>query len=374
MTTPTGQISVSDIISEFGRAAPDGDTTGTAFSLGKYRVNDSSTLNKPLDVGVPQSGQISFSDLRGKTRTVVFKYTGTISRQDLGNDASALNLRSVYNAAQNAYQGLSISQPLRVGEFESLPSDFNDASKPLIVIARIEGTLGSKRTTYNNPSEQFVALDTGAFGIGTSIRVEVSSSGKIFGAGGRGGRGSSGSGNGGRGTNGTSAIGVRNGNKSVTIVNAGLIQCGFAGGGGGGGVYSDPDRKPQDPVISGGGGGGGAGLPNGLGGSAGTGSVHASNGAAGSNSSNTVRGTGGTGRTGAEGTSRSGDGGNGGQNGISAENGDNPSNLEGEKTVGNGGSAGSNGAAIRKKSGASFTLTNTGTIHGSTTATNYTNN
>ena len=196
MTTPTGQISVSDIISEFGRATPDGDTSGTAFSLGKYRVNDSSTLNKPLDVGVPQSGQISFSDLRGKTRTVVFKYTGSISRQDLGNDTSALNLRSVYNAAQNAYQGLSISQPLQVGEFESLPSDFNDASKPLIVIAQIEGTLGSKRTTYNNPSEQFVALDTGAFGIGTSLRVEVSSSGKIFGAGGRGRRGSSGSGNG----------------------------------------------------------------------------------------------------------------------------------------------------------------------------------
>ena len=163
MTTPTGQISVSDIISEFGRAAPDGDTTGTAFSLGKYRVNDSSTLNKPLDVGVPQSGQISFSDLRGKTRTVVFKYTGTISRQDLGNDASALNLRSVYNAAQNAYQGLSISQPLQVGEFESLPSDFNNASKPLIVIARVEGTFGSERATYNNPTVQFFALDTGFF-------------------------------------------------------------------------------------------------------------------------------------------------------------------------------------------------------------------
>tara|TARA_B100000424_G_scaffold5602_1_gene4158 strand:- start:2698 stop:3822 length:1125 start_codon:yes stop_codon:yes gene_type:complete len=374
MTTPTGQISVSDIISEFGRAAPDGDTTGTAFSLGKYRVNDSSTLNKPLDVGVPQSGQISFSDLRGKTRTVVFKYTGTISRQDLGNDASALNLRSVYNAAQNAYQGLSISQPLQVGEFESLPSDFNDASKPLIVIAQIEGTLGSKRTTYNNPSEQFVALDTGAFGIGTSIRVEVSSSGKIFGAGGRGGRGSSGSGNGGTGTNGTTAIGVRAGNGSVTIINEGLIQCGFGGGGGGGGVYSDPNKNNRDPVISGGGGGGGAGFPNGLGGGPGTGSVHAANGAAGSNSANQTRGLGGTGRTGVEGTSRSGDGGNGGQNGISPENGDNPSSLQGVLSSGVGGSAGVVGAAIRKKSGASFTLVNIGTIIGSTSAVNYTNN
>ena len=64
------------------------------------------------------------------------------------------------------------------------------------------------------------------------------------------------------------------GNGSVTIVNAGLIQCGFAGGGGGGGVYSDPNKNSRDPVISGGGGGGGAGFPNGLGGSgAGTGSV-----------------------------------------------------------------------------------------------------
>ena len=375
MTTPTGQISVSDIISEFGRAAPAGDTTGTAFSLGKYRVNDASTLNKPLDVGVPQSGQISFSDLRGKTRTVVFKYTGTISREDLGNDSSALNLRSVYNAAQNAYQDLSISQPLQVGEFESIPSDFNNASKPLIVIAQIEGTLGSKRTTYNNPFEQFVALDTGAFGIGTSIRVEVSSSGKIFGAGGQGGRGSSGSGNGGTGTNGTTAIGVRAGNGSVTIVNAGLIQCGFAGGGGGGGVYSDPNKNSRDPVISGGGGGGGAGFPNGLGGDAGTGSVHAANGAVGSNSANQTRGLGGTGRTGAEGTSRSGDGGNGGQNGISPENGDNPSNLQGVISSGNGGSAGSNGAAIRQQTGgASFSLINTGTVVGSTNEDGYTNN
>lgn len=376
MTTPTGQISVSDIISEFGRATPDGDTSGTAFSLGKYRVNDSSTLNKPLDVGVPQSGQISFSDLRGKTRTVVFKYTGSISRQDLGNDTSALNLRSVYNAAQNAYQGLSISQPLQVGEFESLPSDFNNASKPLIVIARIEGTLGSKRTDYNNPTEQFVALDTGAFGIGTSIRIEVINTGKIFGAGGQGGRGSSGANNGGTATNGTTAIGIRAGNGSVTIVNqGGLIQCGFAGGGGGGGVYSDPNKNSRDPVISGGGGGGGAGFPNGLGGSAGTGSVYAANGAAGSNSANQTRGLGGTGRTGVEGSSRSGDGGNGGQNGVSAENGDNPSSLQGALQTGSGGAAGSDGAAIRLQSGASApTLVNDGFIIGSTSAVGYTNN
>ena len=110
MTTPTGQIGVTDIVNEFGRAAPDGDTTGTAVSLGKYRVNDSSTFNQPLDVGVPQSGEIKMSDLQNKTRTVTFRYTGQLSSNDQ-SDRSPWNLRSVYNANQNAYQGLSISQP-----------------------------------------------------------------------------------------------------------------------------------------------------------------------------------------------------------------------------------------------------------------------
>ena len=375
MTTPTGQISLDDIKDEFGRAAPDGDTTGTAISLGKYRVNDSSTFNKPLDTGVPQSGAIKMSDLKGKTRNVIFRYSGTIKRQDLADtDTSALNLKSVYDANQNAYQGLSISQPLTVGEFINRPTDLSNTSKPVIITAQVAGVLGSKRTTYGNPAEQFVALDTGAFGIGSSIRIEVTASGQIYGAGGRGGKGSNSSGGGGNGTNGTTAIGVRAGNASVKLINAGYIQCGFGGGGGGGGTGDDPSKSFVDPYISGGGGGGGAGFPNGRGGSAGTGSVHASNGAAGSNSSNTVRGLGGTGRTGVEGSSRSGDGGNGGQQGISAENGDNRSAGSGFKSGGSGGSAGSNGAAIRKKSGASFTLTNTGTIHGSTTATNYTNN
>ena len=68
MTTPTGQISLNDVKNEFGRAAPDGDTSGTAISLGKYRVNDAATFNKPLDVGVPQSGTIKLSDLRALAR------------------------------------------------------------------------------------------------------------------------------------------------------------------------------------------------------------------------------------------------------------------------------------------------------------------
>ena len=373
MTTPTGQISLDDIKDEFGRAAPVGDTTGTAISLGKYRVNDSSTFNKPLDTGVPQSGAIKMSDLKGKTRNVIFRYSGTIKRQDLADtDTSALNLKSVYDANQNAYQGLSISQPLTVGEFINRPTDLSNTSKPVIITAQVAGVLGSKRTTYGNPAEQFVALDTGAFGIGSSIRIEVTASGQIYGAGGRGGKGSNSSGGGGNGTNGTTAIGVRAGNASVKLINAGYIQCGFGGGGGGGGTGDDPSKSFVDPYISGGGGGGGAGFPPGFGGGPGTGADDGTNGAAGQTASNQIRGLGGAGGNPSEGSSNPGDGGNGGQNGIAPEKGDDGSG--GSLANGSGGAKGVNGAAIRLKPGASISVTNSGTIIGSQSAVNYTNN
>ena len=373
MTTPSGQISFTDVKNEFGRAAPVGDTTGTAISLGKYRVNDAATFNKPLDTGVPQSGEIKMSDLKGKIRNVIFRYSGTIKRQDLNNTKkAALNLKSVYDANQNAFQGLTISQPLTIGGFITRPTDLSNTSKPVIITVQVVGTLGSKRTDYDNTSDQFVALDTGTFGSGSRIRIEVSSSGKIFGAGGQGGKGSDGSGGGGNATNGTTAIGVRSGNSSVEIINSGTIQCGFAGGGGGGGSYDDPSKSMTDPVTSGGGGGGGAGLPNGLGGDAGKNAQKGTNGNAGGNSTNTVRGIGGDGGSPQEGSSGGGDGGNGGQNGTAAENGG--AGAGGNKSNGGAGAAGSNGAAIRKKSGATFTVTNSGTIIGSTNEVGYKNN
>ncbi len=373
MTTPTGQISLTDVKNEFGRAAPVGDTTGTAISLGKYRVNDASTFNKPLDTGVPQSGAIKMSDLKGKTRNVIFRYSGTIKRQDLADtDTSALNLKSVYDANQNAYQGLSISQPLTVGEFINRPTDLSNTSKPVIITAQVAGVLGSKRTTYGNPVEQFVALDTGAFGIGSSIRIEVTASGQIYGAGGRGGKGSTGTGAGGNGINGTTAIGVRAGNASVQLINSGYIQCGFAGGGGGGGTADDPSKSFVDPYISGGGGGGGAGFPPGLGGTAGTGADDGTNGAAGQTATSGTRGLGGAGGNPSEGGSNPGDGGNGGDRNFVAQNGD--AGTGGSNGNSAGGARGNNGAAVRLKSGASISITNSGTIIGSTSAVGYTNN
>ena len=367
MTTPTGQISLDDVKDEFGRAAPNGDTTGTAISLGKYRVNDAATLNKPLDVGVPQSGTIKMSDLRGKTRNVVFRYYGTTKREDLDDtQKAALNLKSVYDANQNAYQGLSISQPLTVGEFINRPTDLSNTSKPVIITAQVAGVLGSKRTTYGNPTEQFVALDTGAFGIGSSIRIEVTASGQIYGAGGRGGKGSNSSGGGGNGTNGTTAIGVRAGNASVKLINSGYIQCGFGGGGGGGGTGDDPSKSFVDPYISGGGGGGGAGFPPGLGGGPGTGADDGTNGAVGGTAARQTRGAGGAGGSPNEGSSGGGDGGNGGDNNVAAQSG--ASGSGGNKSNGTGGSNGSNGAAVRLQAGATApTYINDGFIIGSTT-------
>ena len=58
----------------------------------------------------------------------------------------------------------------------------------------------------------------------------------------------------------------------TTIVNNGLIRCGYGGGGGGSGAGNDPsDKSSTDYGRSGAGGGGGAGLPAGSGGAAGSG-------------------------------------------------------------------------------------------------------
>ena len=382
MTTPSGQISLNDIKNEFGRAAPDGDTSGTAISLGKYRVNDAATFNKPLDIGVPQSGAIKLSDLRDKTRNVIFRYGGELQR---GLDAHrpALNIASVYNGDQDNYNNVSattsdpdnlasLSRPLRIGQFSNRPADTSDSSKPVILTVQVTGKLGSEVTTLDNPSEQFVALDTGTVGAGVSLRIEVTSSGEIYGAGGRGGNGSNSSGDGGDATNGTSAIGVRSGNASVKLINAGYIQCGFGGGGGGGGTGDDPSKSFTDPFISGGGGGGGAGFPNGQGGNAGTNADDGSNGNAGGNSEDRTFGGGGAGGNPSEGSSNPGDGGNGGQNGIAPEDGDDGSG--GSLNNSDGGSAGSNGSAVRLKTGASINIENTGTIIGSTSAVDFTEN
>ena len=344
MTTPTsGTISATDIINEFGNSNSNG-----GMSLGAYRFQSNQTIGSltftALDTGIPTgSSQIKYSDMRNKKLNFVVDYH-TFS-QDRQNSVAHINAQTRWQQGNNT----------AVGGFKNAPTSSGDWNGGKRVYINVNKTFGS----ITNNTQSVVALRTGQnWPDNTEMIIEVGSSGKIFGAGGRGGHGSNGSSNGGNAENGNSALGIdittNSGGKSCTINvrNGGYIQCGFEGGGGGGGFYDDPNKSSQDPVISGGGGGGGAGRPAGVGGNAGTSSQHGPNGDAGTNATNTVRGLGGSGKNGSQGSSRSGDGGNGAQSGADSENGDNATQGGGSanpKVFGSGGNKGLRGAAIRKR-------------------------
>ena len=343
MTTPTsGQISASDIINEFGNSNSNG-----GMSLGAYRFQSNQTIGSltfsALDTGVPTgSSQIKYSDMRNKKLNFVVDYHSF--SQDRQNSVAHINAQTRWQQGNNT----------AVGGFKSAPTSSGDWNGGKKVFINVNRTFGS----IINNTQSVVALRTGQnWPDNTEMIIEVGSSGKIFGAGGRGGHGSNGSGVGGNAENGNSALGIdittNSGGKSCTINirNGGYIQCGFEGGGGGGGFYDDPNKSSQDPVISGGGGGGGAGRPAGVGGNAGTSSQHGPNGDAGTNATNTVRGLGGSGKNGSQGSSRSGDGGNGAQSGADSENGDaaTQGTSDNPKTFSAGGNKGLRGAAIRKR-------------------------
>ena len=343
MTTPTsGQISASDIINEFGNSNSNG-----GMSLGAYRFQSNQTIGSltfsALDTGVPTgSSEIKYSDMRNKKLNFVVDYHSF--SQDRQNSVAHINAQTRWQQGNNT----------AVGGFKSAPTSSGDWNGGKKVFINVNRTFGS----IINNTQSVVALRTGQnWPDNTEMIIEVGSSGKIFGAGGRGGHGSNGSGVGGNAENGNSALGIdittNSGGKSCTInvKNGGYIQCGFEGGGGGGGFYDDPNKSSQDPVISGGGGGGGAGRPAGVGGNAGTSSQHGPNGDAGTNATNTVRGLGGSGKNGSQGSSRSGDGGNGAQSGADSENGDaaTQGSSDNPKTFSAGGNKGLRGAAIRKR-------------------------
>lgn len=342
MTTPSGTISASDIINEFGNSNSNG-----GMSLGAYRFQSNQTIGSltftALDTGVPTgSSQIKYSDMRNKKLNFVVDYHSF--SQDRQNSVAHINAQTRWQQGNNT----------AVGGFKSAPTSSGDWNGGKKVFINVNKTFGS----ITNNTQSVVALRTGQnWPDNTEMIIEVGSSGKIFGAGGRGGHGSNGSGRGGNAENGNSALGIdittNSGGKSCTINvrNGGYIQCGFEGGGGGGGFYDDPNKSSQDPVISGGGGGGGAGRPAGVGGNAGTSSQHGPNGDAGTSATNTVRGLGGSGKNGSQGSSRSGDGGNGAQSGANSEDGDNATqgSSDNPKTFSAGGNKGLRGAAIRKR-------------------------
>ena len=236
MTTPSGTISASDIITEFGNSNSNG-----GMSLGAYRQhklangnlsNYPQTVNgisfSALDTSVPVSGQIKYSDLRNKKLNFVVDYQSF--SQDRQNSTSHIDMQVRWQQGNSA----------TVGNFKDAPTDSGSWNGGKKVFIHVNQTFGS--ITDNN--RNVVALRTGSqWPNNTEMEIQVGSNGRIFGAGGRGGHGSNGSGEGGDAENGNSALGIQiagasagTGNTcTVRVKSGGIIQCGFEGGGGGGG-------------------------------------------------------------------------------------------------------------------------------------------
>jgi hypothetical protein len=333
----SGQINFSQIANEFG--LPPGK------NLGAYRISETlgALSNLPLDSGIPQSGQIKFSNFYSKKLNMVVNYYDTSSGP---SPRYRVDGRRKYNDRPQDVRCL--------GGFRTRPANTSNTK----VFLHVNLSIGSEQSSDTTRC----AMKTGNWDSNTELYVDVGGSGEIIGAGGDGGEGGSSGGGGTNGGNGTSGLGIQYSGTIVRVMSGGRIQAGYAGAGSGGGGSNDPDKNTQDHGSGGGGGGGGAGLPSGRGGSGGGGNYGSGTaGSSGSNGSKTAGGAGGNGGSG--GGSSGGSGGTGGGVGGNATNG---GSGGGNVTSFSGTSAGSNGAAIRKSSGVSFTLINSGTVDGST--------
>ena len=316
-------LSFTEIEAEFGQNG--------SRSLGAYRLsqNIGSLSNLPLDSGIPNSGTIKFSDFYSKRLNVV------VNCHSGGDETRIIAKNDKWNN-----NDLTV-----VGGFRSKKEG---GSKIIINV--------NKRFCSDKSNIVHCALKTGSWDSTATVQVDVGSNGKILGSGGDGGRGANGIDSSGQaGFTGTSGLGIDHNGVTVNVQSGGIIRAGFGGGGGGGG-----DRqvdKGQDRRASGGGGGGGAGCPPGAGGPRGTTGSLGSNGSAGTETT----GGGGGSRGVNENQAYGGSGGNGGQAQGGAGG--------GQSRDTGGGGAGSSGAAIRRNSGFSVTINNSGTIQGDTNAT-----
>ena len=332
MTTPSGQISAQDIKNEFG------ETGEGKVALGSYRVNQTcGELTLPIGDGVPTSGTISYDNMRNKRLNIVVDYysDGTISRQDQGDNTT--DARHRYNNQNN--------RVTVIGGLKSKPSDTSGHR----VRIHVNQSIGGKKGNRN-----FCALRTGTgWESGTALIVDVGGEGAIYGGGGDGGEGGNTLDAGNPGGDGASALGIQYNGTNINVASGGLIRCGFGGGGGGG--SGEQNDKNEDRRAGGGGGGGGQGFPGGSGGDRGRDPFGATDGTAGDISE---AGEGGGGNRANQSFGAS--GGEGGSQGEAADAGGNSQRA--------GGSGGAEGAAIRKTAGIAFSLTNNGTITGSTSA------
>ena len=320
----SGQIKYSEIIAEFG--------TPNSGGIGEYRLSENvgSLSNLPLDTGVPQSGQIKFSDFYSK------KLNHVVDLYSIGNNTSRQNAKDRWNNGN-----VHIVGSTKTGKTQP-PDTIDDR-----VIVNVNATIRSAKGTQTH-----CALRTGTWDSNTTLEIEIGTSGKLYGSGGDGGAGGSANETPGTdGQTGSSALGIQ---YPCTINNLGVIQSGYGGGGGGGG-----NTRP-----TGGGGGGGAGLPAGSAGGVSTplsqgGGSAGSAGQAGSLSGQASGGAGG---------SEAGAGGNSSPVNNSATKADNGATASGAASPGTGGN---NGYAIITNQGSAPSLSGGGTLTGRTiTSTN----
>ena len=351
------QLAFSEIESEFGQ--PD-----NGRSLGRYRSTDSEFKNKsmgqlsnlPLDTGIPASGEIKFSQFYGKKLNMVVDYyddTGSsggeasnvLNRQDNGANTLAATWRYNNQSDRVKVVGGYRDRPTgSVSGYNLSSSNWQGGKKVFIHVNKQIGGVKAGSDSDKNK----VALRTGNWPSGTSLQIDIGSSGRIQGAGGNGRQGATNGGTPGKAFTGTSGLGIE---YPAQINNSGTIRCGYGGGGGGAGSWSDPNKNPRDFGRSGGGGGGGAGIPGGDGGpqntggygSAGAGGPSDQNGKGkpGGDGSFDAGGNGGGGGAHGEGGGGAGSGGNGGDRNDAAGSG-----SSGSPNRGGGGSPGDNGHGI----------------------------
>jgi len=262
----SGQISFSNLVNEFG-GAPNISGSGGGVSLGRYRVSETygAMSNLPLDTGIPQSGQIKFSDFYNKQLNVVVNY------YDGSNERRVLARNRYNNGPGNGRVSV-------IGGYRGKPSN----SSGTRVILHVNKRLGSE---YDGARGMKCALRTGYWEGGTNLDVYIGSNGACIGAAGAGGVGGNRSRGSSNGKRGSSGLGVQ---YPIDLWNYGFLAGG--GGGGGGGLGEARNRESRSREYrrcgiwceerarisrwdrrrkGGGGGGGGQGFPGGAGGSGG---------------------------------------------------------------------------------------------------------
>jgi len=263
-------LTFTEIYTEFG--LPPGKNLGayrvsqTVSGLSNLALDNEVNASGIITALIPQSGPINFSDFYNKKLNVVVDYTvatGYATRKDYST------ARAKYNAGGDNITIIGFT----------LKSESPDATKVWI---HTNGDIGSDRKA-SEVDKEYCSLLTGTWSATTDLRLDIGTSGAIYGAGGNGGKGGNTSGgsssDGEVGKTGSSALGIQH--TPIIITNRGSIVAGGGGGGGGGAGngqvhkksglgIGDGANKYYFSAAGGGGGGGGRGLPSGDAGKGGT--------------------------------------------------------------------------------------------------------